>query len=159
MPRFSIRLLDGGAGLLLLAATSCAQLPPTAAVAVPPIPAGEARVWFYRDGGPYDAQTTPYVRMNDAIVGLSEPNGAFYRDVLPGQYHVTVDSYGMDFNQSREVYLAAGQQAYFKIVALQHWIMGSSGRNDFERDTFYVWQFGPEVAQADIARRPFYGGS
>jgi hypothetical protein len=152
-------LLHTSGGLLLLAMASCAQLPPTMSVAIPPIPSGAARVWFYRDGGPYDGAGTPYLRMNEAIVGVSQPEGALYRDVAPGQYHVTVDSYGRDFNQSRWVYLYPGQQAYFKIVSLRNWISGG-GRDagGYQRDTFYVWEIAPEVAQADVARSRFYGG-
>jgi hypothetical protein len=153
------RLLSAGLVLTSLAMASCAPLPPTASVAIPPIPAGAARVWFYRDGGPYDGRTTPYLRMNETIVGVSEPHGALYRDVAPGQYHVTVDSYGRDFNQDRWVYLYPGQQAYFKIVSLRNWVMGASQRNDFQRDTFYVWDIPPEIAQGDVARSQFYGGS
>ena len=67
--------------ILFLATAACPQLPSTASVAVPPIPAGQARVWFYRDGGPYDGAGTPYIRMNDAIVAISEPGSASYRDV------------------------------------------------------------------------------
>jgi hypothetical protein len=148
-------------GLLALAIASCAPLPPTAAVDIPPIPAGAARVWFYRDGGPYvDGTGTPYLRMNGAIVGLSQPEGALYRDVAPGPYHVTVDSYGRDFNQSRDVYLFPGQQVYFKIVSLRDWIMGGGNRNSggYERNTFYVWEIPAEVAQVDVARSQFYGG-
>ena len=161
MPSCSTRFLCRALsiGVLLLATASCAQLPPTAATAIPPIPAGEARVWFYRDGGPYDGAGTPYVRMNEAIVGVSEPSGALYRDVAPGQYHVTVDSYGRDFNQSRWVYLLPGQQAYFKIVSLRNWAACGGVRNDCQRDTFYVWDIPPEIAQGDVARSQFYGGS
>ena len=79
------RLLLAGAGSFLLAMASCAPLPPTAAVAIPPVPAGEARAWFYRDPGPYDCVGTPYIRMNEAIVGVSQIGGASYRDVPPGQ--------------------------------------------------------------------------
>ena len=147
------------AAVLMLAATSCAPLPPTAAVAVPPLPAGEARVWFYRDWGPYDALGTPYLRMNGAIVGVSEPGGAMYRDLAPGQYHVTIDNYLSDPDQSRYVYLFPGQQAYFKIVSLKNWIAnGNRFASDFHRDTFYLWQIAPEVAQGDVARSEFYGG-
>ena len=147
------------AAVLMLAATSCSPLPPTAAVAVPPIPPGAARVWFYRDLGQYDGLGTPYLRMNGAIVGVSEPGGALYRDVAPGQYHVTVDNYLSDPDQSRYVYLFPGQQAYFKILSLKNWIMnGNRLASDFHRDTFYVWQIPPEVAQGDVARSQFYGG-
>ena len=148
------------ASLLLLAMVSCAPLPPTAAVAVPPIPAGEARVWFYRDLGLYDGLGTPFLRMNGAIVGVSEPGGALYRDVAPGQYHITVDNYLSEPDQSRYVYLFPGQPAYFKIVSLRNWIAGGGNRNasGYQRDTFYVWEMAPEVAQGDLARSQFYGG-
>ncbi len=166
MPRLSTvssrPLPRTAAGMLLFAIAGCASLPPTAAVTVPPIPAGEARVWFYRDPGPYNGLGTPYIRMNEAIVGISQPGGASYRDVLPGQYHVAVDNYLGDFNSTREVYLYPGQQVYFKILTLQNWIAGGGGgRNDFgySRDTFYVWEIPPEVAQGDVARSQFYGGS
>ena len=84
-----------------------------------------------------------------------------YRDVAPGQYHVTVDSYGQDFNQSRWVYLFPGQQAFFKIVSLRDWVAGGGGAETaeaIERNTFYVWEIPPEVAQGDVARSRFYGG-
>src|SRR6266404_8378635 len=124
------RFQQAGSFILLLATASCAQLQPTAAIAVPPIPAGEARVWFYRAFNPYDSLGTPYIRLNDAIVALSEPGGASYRDVPAGPYHITVDSYGEDFNQSKDVRLAPGQQLYVKIVSLRQWIGGSGGGGD-----------------------------
>jgi hypothetical protein len=82
----------------LLAAAACASPPPTASVSLPLIPAGEARVWFYRPVDAYDSLNTPGaltprgdarsfprdIRMNDAIVGISPPNGASYRDVPAG---------------------------------------------------------------------------
>ena len=144
-------------GIFFLATAACSQLPPTASVAVPPIPPGEARVWFYRDGGPYDdGAGTPYLRMNEAIVGVSQPRGALYRDVAPGQYYITVDSYGRDFNQFRWVYLFPGKQAYFKIVSLRNWVACSRG--ECKRDTFYVWEIPPEVAQGPVPPPQFYGG-
>ena len=154
------RLLRAGAGSLLLATMSCAAPPPTAAVAVPPIPAGQARAWFYRDPGPYDCLGTPYIRMNQAVVAVSQIGGASYRDVPPGQYLVAVDSYLTAPDQTRNVYLFPGQQAYFKVVCLRNWISGGGVRNDsgYMRDTFYVWDIPPEFAQIDVARSLFYGG-
>jgi hypothetical protein len=151
-------------GVLSLAAAGCTELPRTASVSVPPIPPGEARVWFYRNGGPYDGVGTPYLRMNEAIVGISEPGGASYRDVPAGPYHITVDSYGKDFNQEKDVRLAAGQELFVKIVSLRNWITGGGGGGDmggggdYERDTFYVWVIPPEIARADVGRSAFYGG-
>jgi hypothetical protein len=36
--------------------------------------------------------------------------------------------------------------------------IGNGFASDFHRDTFYVWQIAPEVAQGDVARSAFYGG-
>ena len=150
----------------MLATAACSQLPTTASVAIPPIPAGEARVWFYRPIDLYDSLNTPYIRMNDAIVGISEPGGASYRDVPAGQYHITVDSYGKDFNQDQDVALVPGQELYLKIVSLRDWIAGGAGGGgeggggggSYSKDTFYVWLIPPEIARADVARSDFYGG-
>jgi hypothetical protein len=99
--------------------------------------------------------------MSERIVAVSQLGGASYRDVPPGQYLVTVDSYLTAPDQTRNVYLFSGQQAYFKIVCLRNWITGGGSRNNngYQRDTFYVWQIPPEVAQGDVARSQFYGGS
>ena len=156
----STRPLKAGAGPLLLAIASCAQLPPTAAVAVPPLPAGQARAWFYRDPGPYDCVTTPYIRMNEQIVAISQIGGASYRDVPPGQYYVTVDNYLTAPDQSRYAYLFPGQQVYSKIVCLQNWYGGGGSRDSagYQRQAFFVWEIPPEIAQGDVARSQFFGG-
>ena len=160
LPRLVART---GGGVLLLALVSCAQLPPTASVAIPPIPAGEARVWFYRDGGPYESQQRPYARMNEGIVGISEPSGAFYRDVAPGHYRVSVDSYLSDPHQTRDVDLAAGQQMYFKVLVQENACGGGGGDggggdSNCQRPNFYVWIVPPQDAQEAVARTPFYPG-
>jgi hypothetical protein len=161
----SRRLRQTGAAFLLLATAACSQLPATASVTIPPIPAGEARVWFYRPIDAYDSLSTPYIRMNDAIVAISQPGGASYRDVPAGPYHITVDSYGKDFNQDKDVSLVAGQELFAKIVSLREWITGGGGGDtgggglgSYGRDTFYVWLMPPEGARADVARSAFYGG-
>jgi hypothetical protein len=158
------RRARAGVAILLLATAGCVQSPPpTASVAIPPIPAGEARVWFYRPIDAYDSMATPFVRMNDAIVAVSMPEGASYRDVPPGPYHITVDSYGKDFNQDKDVQLAAGQELYVKVVSLRSWITTSGGGGsdggggDYGRNTFYVWLIPAETARADVARAAFYG--
>ena len=114
-------------GLLLLAMAGCAQQAVTAAVSIPPIPAGEARIWFYRD-------------------------------VPPGHYLVTVQTVGIDTNQTANFELAPAQEAYVKIVSLPSWDTGGD-RNEWERPTFYAWLIPNQVAQADVAHLSFYGGS
>src|SRR5207253_6974602 len=71
------------AGLLVILA-GCSQLPPTSSVAIPPVPAAAGRIWIYRNDYQYESQQTPYVWLNGQITGVSQPNGAFYRDVPPG---------------------------------------------------------------------------
>jgi len=103
--------------------------------------------------------------MNDAIVALSVPKGASYRDVPAGPYHITVDSYGKDFNQDKNVQLAAGQELYVKIVSLRDWVptsgasgdAGGGGGGDFGRNTFYVWLIPADAARDEVARSAFYG--
>jgi hypothetical protein len=144
---------------------ACALPPPTASVSIPSIPAGAARVWFYRPVDAYDSLSTPYIRMNDAIVGISLPNGASYRDVPAGQYHISVDSYLNSPQQDQTVTIAPGQEVYVKVVSLRSWIQGGgnggSGEGaggEYTKDTFYVWLIPPEVARADVAHSAFYGG-
>jgi Protein of unknown function (DUF2846) len=163
----NLRHLGHAAAVTLLLATAACALqspPPVASVAIPPIPAGAARVWFYRPIDAYDSMATPYIRMNDQIVAISEPEGASYRDVPPGPYHIAVESYGKDFNQDKDVQLAAGQELYCKIVSLRAWVDttvggggGGTSGGDNGRNTFYVWLIPPEAARADVARAAFYG--
>ena len=145
------------ASALLLATASCAQLPPTSAVAIPPIPAGEARLWIYRNDGPYDPQATPYVRLNGQVAGVSGANGAFYRDVAPGHYLVSVDSYGRDVYQFAETNLTAGQAAYVLVQSLRQKVGG--GESGAFRDIFYTRLIPVETGLAAIANTPFYGGN
>jgi len=161
----SSRHLWRAAGVIvMLGMAACAQSPLTASVTIPPLPAGEARVWFYRQFDAYDSLSTPYIRMNDAIVGISVPGGASYRDVPAGQYHINVDSYLDSPQQDQNVALAPGQELYVKVVPLRDWIQGGGGGDpgggggNYTKDTFYVWQIAPEVAQGDVARSVFYGG-
>jgi hypothetical protein len=152
----SRRWLLAGAALVLLAPAGSAQPAPALPAVAAPIPPGQARVWIYRDYEPYVTTARPYVRMNDAIVGVSEPGGAFYRDVPPGTYRVTVDSYGRDVNQFAQAVLAPGQTIYLKIESLRDWVSGSDG---FRRDTFYTRPMPTDLARTEIARnRSWRGG-
>src|SRR5262245_54377520 len=95
-----LRLSSGAAAaILLLAMTACAQRAPIAAATIPPIPRGEARIWVYRTYEPYADNGLPAVYANGATIGWAQLGGAFYRDLAPGHYHMTVWSIGVDFNQ------------------------------------------------------------
>jgi hypothetical protein len=147
------------AGISVFATASYGQWAP--AVSVPPIPQGEARVWFYRDAGVYDSQQQPYILMNGAIIGVSQPSGSFYLDVRPGFYRVAVQQYLSNPEEDANINLVPEQQVYLKIVSLTDCISGGGTRqssNRFERPCFYVWNIPAQVAQADVAHTPFYGG-
>ena len=144
---------------VLFAIAGCARPQPTATYAMPPIPAQQARIWFYRDLDPNGSMATPLLRLNGAAVGMSQPGGAFYRDVPPGHYHISADSYLSDPIQTRDVDLAAGQEAFGKVLSLDNWIQGGGqdAGGEFHRDTFYVWLYPPEIAHPQIAQSAFYG--
>ena len=137
-------------GLLLLAA-GCAEPPTTAqvSVAAPPVPAGEARIWFYRPLELSESLNLANIDVNSSYFGSVANGGVFYRDVSPGHYHIAPVSYNRDFNQNKDVDLASGQQLYVKIVSLQNW---DGACRHCLRDTFYAWLIPPEVAQVEIAR-------
>jgi hypothetical protein len=137
-------------GLLLLAA-GCAGPPTTAQVsaAAPPIPAGQARIWFYRPLELSESLNLANIDVNSSFFGSVANGGVFYRDVSPGHYHIAPVSYNRDFNQNKDVDLASGQQLYVKIVSLQNW---DGACRHCLRDTFYAWLIPPEVAQLEIAR-------
>ena len=153
LSRFAHRWRRGETIMLVTALCCCAQLPPRRPAAVPAVPAGMARVWFTRDDSPYVEVDQSYVRMNGAIVGVTEPGGTFYRDVAPGRYEITVDTYGVDVNQFPQVALAAGQVATFKILESRTWASGGASTN-WERPTFYVWPMpAPVAADSPVLRR------
>jgi hypothetical protein len=148
----------GAAFFLLAAANGCAQIPPTASVAIPPVPPGEARIWFYRDYEPYADGGRPYVAINGTYAGIAELGGAFYRDVPPGHYVATVETYGIDINQVANFDLAPGREAYVKIVSSPNWVEDGD-KHTFIRPTNYAWLIPSDVARADVAHLSFYGGS
>jgi hypothetical protein len=140
-----------------------AYLSPAGAAAAPGgPPPGYARIWLYRYDEPYVSLATPYVRFNGQIVAISEPGGAFYRDVAPGEYDVAVDSEGRDVNQFARVGVVAGQQIYIEVQASRYWDCaggGEQGGGGWCRTTFHTRLQPPQVAAEAITHIPLYGGS
>jgi hypothetical protein len=150
-PRPSKRLV-WISGLMLIAA-GCADpsTMPKAPTAAPPVPAGQARIWFFRDWEPSESLNLANIDVNGSYFGSVANGGAFYRDVSPGHYHITPQSYGQDFNQDQDVDLAPGQQVHCRVVSLRSWEEGGDVAV-FERDTFYIRLVPPEAAQTAIVR-------
>src|SRR5262249_42949594 len=109
------RLLWSGALALILA--GCAE---QRAVQTP-IPAGQARIWFYRNWLPSESLNLANIEIDGAYAGSVANGGVFYRDVPPGTYHVAPESWARDVNQTTNVAVAPGQQAYVKILDLTSW--------------------------------------
>ena len=144
-------------GVIMLA--GCARNPTVGSVSMLPIPTGEARLWFYRPYLPSETLNMTKVSMNGAYAGYAQLGGAFYRDVPPGVYHIEVESYGRDFNQSTNVALVAGQEAYVRVESLRSWATDSGRGRTVGRDTFYARLILPQIARAEIAQSLFDGGS
>lgn len=123
--------------LLSFALAGCISVPTVNATQaqLQPVPAGFARVWFLRQFEPTESLATPMIYVNGAPLAPSQPGAAFFRDLAPGSYTFTVDSYGVDANQSATLQLVPGMQPYLEIQSLRSWARfgDSSGR-----DTFYV---------------------
>ena len=157
-----------GGMLLLLVLAIVGTVPGTLAHAaaangaqvLPPVPPGMARIWIYRDYEPFLSLARPYVRLNGAVTGISEPGGAFYRDVAAGAYAVTVDSDGTDTNQFVTVAPSPGQQVFIKVLVDPYWASGGGGSHSagYQRDTFYTWWIPPQAALAEMAQLPVYNG-
>jgi hypothetical protein len=145
-PRRSLSL--AAVSLLLLAAASCTPPPTTASVSIPALPRQQGRIWFYREVDTADVNTTtPYVRLNGAIAGVPDPGGAFYRDVPPGTYRITVDSEGNSPRPTQEVALVAGQQIYARIGLGGSW----NGQG------FTITMEPSAVGHAAVEHSKFYG--
>jgi Protein of unknown function (DUF2846) len=138
---------------LLPIATGCAERSPIAQV---PAPAGQARIWFYRNWLPSESLNLANIDVNGVYVGSVENGGAFYRDVPPGTYHIAAQSWAHNPNTTpnmdTNVAVVPGQQVYIKVVDLTSWATSVSASRTFQRDAFWAWLIPPQVAQVEIAR-------
>jgi hypothetical protein len=145
--------------LLLVAMAGCAQPPPAAPYLATPVAPGMARIWFYRDMNPNDILATPYVRLNGVVAGVSEPGGAFYRDLQPGRYRISADSYYDDLHLDRDVDVAPGAEVYARIVPLENTVQGGGVTGGgYRRNNYYVWLYPPEAARPAIAHSYIQAG-
>ncbi len=144
--------LAGAAALAVL--TGCAVAPMSSMDQAPMLAAGKARVWVYRDFLPGETMSVPAVAVNEGTVGYAYPGTNFYLDLPAGHYHVTVESYGKDVNQSQDLDLAPGQQEYVKIMSAPHWV---EGVRSFRRETYYARSVTPRMASLEMPLTSYRG--
>lgn len=146
---------------LVLALAACGPRPPRygeIASQVPPVRPDLARLYIYRDYEPYESLSRPYLYLNGGRIGISEPGGVLYRDVPPGSYLISVDSFGIYPNQFKTVQMSAGGTYYAKITSLKSWASDGDLMRDFGTDTFVVVLVDPAQAQREIPAMWFFGG-
>lgn len=153
-------------GLLLFAAltlfgctASETSGPPFAAAlaTLPPVPAGETRMFFYRQLQPYGLLAPTAVYLNGRRVGVSWIGTTFYRDVSPGTYHITVDSQGAYPNQFKTIRVKPGDTVYVRVIPLTVWsqLLCPFG---CQIDTFAVEVENPQLAQQEMQALPLIRG-
>ncbi len=139
--------------LVALAAAGCAS-PPTfdqVSATLPPIPAGEARIFVYRDYEPYQSLAWVPVFFNGATIGAVGPGHVLKRDVAPGTYKIEAKSEGLWPDQAKTVRVAAGDFVFAKIESFNG--LDDSGGGDELQATFVVVLVDPLVARREIGSR------
>jgi hypothetical protein len=114
---------------------------------IPALPAGEARLYFFRDANVYDGLLTTIVALNGVPTGVSGLGTVFYRDVAPGTYRIEARSDKLYPAQVRTVVVAPGTSTYVRVQTLPYW--GQSGRQ-WQGNTFVVNIVNPAMAQQEM---------
>jgi hypothetical protein len=148
--------------LLLVALTlaGCAQPGRpfgAAAAGLPPIPAGEARIFFYRWLEPYESTAATAVLLNGNSVAVTQTGSVLYRDVAPGQYTISIPNSGRYPGQFKTVVLAPGQVMYARVESRRDWAVCNI-YTDACMDTFVVNLVEPGLALSEMGGLRFIGG-
>lgn len=106
-------MLPLGFAIALVILAGCASGPKfdTVTATLPPIPAGKARIFFYRSTS-LGAAIQPEVRLNGTVVGKAEPHGVFYVDRDPGNIEVIT---GSEVDRKLTFTVAPGDTRYVKL--------------------------------------------
>jgi hypothetical protein len=138
---------------VLLILATCAPPPQAGALhgPLPPQAPGTARLVFYRPTVYYGPMEWMAVYLNGRQTAVSEPGAVFYRDVAPGTYHLTMQTYGFIANQFKTVALRAGDLVYVNIETLPRLDCGTIRfASGCREDTFIMTLVGPARGLSDI---------
>jgi hypothetical protein len=143
-------------GLAPLALAACVAQPagpaPVSPSAAPPIPAGQARLWLYRDYQPSVSFNLANISVNGARVASVPAFGpGIYHDVPPGEYRIMPEDFVSAPNQGTTVTVAPGDLVYLQIED-NPIVWGDM--TVFQKDVFTVRPVPAAVALAQIAVSP-----
>ena len=111
---------------------------------IPPVPAGMGRVWFYRSASPFGGVWHPSITLNGQVVGRSVPDGAFFRDVPPGDYRAAMT---VEVTRQLTFTVAPGEERFVSTYITPGIV---AARPQFEL-------VDPARGRAEVARRTFTG--
>ncbi|MFC4278088.1 DUF2846 domain-containing protein [Achromobacter aloeverae] len=100
------------AGVALLA--GCAASGPKFAEmssTIPQVKEGQGRVYFFRSSSMLGAAVQPEIRLNDQVVGKSQPGGFFYVDGAKGTYKAAAST---ETEKTLSFTLDAGETKYVR---------------------------------------------
>jgi hypothetical protein len=117
---------------------------------LPPQPPATARLIFYR--GPDYTNTTAMstVFLNGTAAGVSQIAAAFFRDVAPGRYDISVFSPRAYPDQFKTVVVKAGDVFYIRIDALPKLPCTRMPFDPCSADTFIVTAVDPALGYQQI---------
>lgn len=84
------------------------------ASSIPTLKADQGRIYFFRSSSMFGAAIQPEIRLNDKVVGKSQPGGFFYVDRPAGQYRAASST---ETEKTLSFSLDAGETKYVRTAA------------------------------------------
>lgn len=141
------RAFAAGALLLLCACAGQPRGPAFASVALPPVPADTARIFFYRFYEPYESLALSPIYLNRREAAVSVPGEVSMLDVAPADYELYVYSRNDFPNSLKHVALRSGDALYVRVDVVKNW----AGDCFAEWPTFIARLVPAEQARAEMA--------
>ena len=139
--------IAAGVFLFLCACAERPREPAFASVALPPVPADKARIFFYRFSQPYESLSLSPIYLNRRKVAVSAPGEVSKLEVPPADYEIYVYSRNDFLNPFKHAALRPGDTLYVRVDAMRNW----AGDCFAEWPTFVANIVPPEQALAEMA--------
>jgi Protein of unknown function (DUF2846) len=106
---------------------------------VQPIPAGKARIYFFRSAQLWGAPLQPQILLDGFPVGRAVAAKFFYEDVAPGSHEVTVRTV---VTRKLSLNIEAGESIYVRFSVGFGWLIGR----------FRIEAIDPDIAREEMSR-------